>query len=137
MSTMTTTTPTTPTTATSRPAFATAAAVALALGALLDFAHIAAYLSGADIPAGVLALKVAFGIAALVAAAGLWGRRPWAVPLALVVAVLNLLLSAWALVESFVQSGNTAEKVVAALGVLVGLAVIALVAPRAARRASA
>jgi len=128
---------TTPTTAADRPAFATAAAVALVLSAFLDFAHIAAYLSGADIPVGVLALKVAFGITALAAAAGLWGRRSWAVPLALVVAVLNLLLSAGALVESLAQPGNTAEKVVTALVVLLSLAVIALAAPLATRRAVA
>lgn len=125
------------TTITGRPAVATAAAVALVLGALLDFAHIGAYLSGADIPAGVLVLKVAFGITALVAATGLWGRQGWAIPLALVVTVLNLLLSASALVMSLVESGNTAEKVVTSLGVLLSLAVIALVAPLAGRRAVA
>ena len=134
---MSTITTTTSTTTTGRPAFATAATVALVLGALLDFAHIAAYLSGADIPAGVLALKVALGVAALAAAAGLWGRQRWAVPLALVVAVLNLLLSAWGLVESLVESGSTAERVVTGLGVLLSLAVIALVAPLAGRRAVA
>ncbi len=133
---MSTTTSTTPTAA-DRPTFATAAAVALVLSALLDFAHIAAYMSGADIPVVVLALKVAFGVAALVAAAGLWGRQRWAVPLALVVAVLNLLLSAAALVASFVESGNTAEKVVTTLVVLLSLAVIALVTPLATRRAVA
>ena len=133
MSTITTTTSTTA----GRPAFVTAAAVALVLSALLDFAHIGAYWSGADIPAGVLALKVALGVAALAAAAGLWGRQRWAVPLALVVAVLNLLLSAWGLVESLVESGSTAEKVVTGLGVLLSLAVIALVAPLAGRRAVA
>ncbi len=133
MSTMTTA----PTTATGRPAFVTAATVPLVLGALIDFAHIAAYLSGADIPVVVLALKVAFGITALVAAAGLWGRQRWAVPLALVVAVLNLLLSASALVAPFVESGNTAEKVVTTLVVLLSLAVIALVTPLATRRAVA
>jgi len=128
---------TAPTASANRPASIAAATVALVLSALLDFAHIAAYLSGADIPVVVLALKVAFGIAALAAAAGLWGRQRWAVPLALVVAVLNLLLSAAALVASLAQSGNTAEQVVTALVVLLSLAVIALVAPRAARRATA
>lgn len=130
MSTMTTTTPT----AAGRPAVATAATVVLLLGALLDFAHIAAYLSGAEIPTGILVLKVALGVAALAAAAGLWGRQRWAIPLALLVAVLNLLLSAWGLAESLAESGSTAEKVVAALSVLVSLAVIALVAPLAGRR---
>ena len=133
---MSATTPTTPTAA-GRPASATAATVALVLSALLDFAHIAAYLSGADIPVVVLALKVVFGITALAAAAGLWGRQRWAVPVALVVAVLNLLLSASALVASFVESGNTAEKVVTTLVVLLSLAVIALVTPLATRRAVA
>ena len=133
MSTITSTTSTT----TARPAAATAAAVALVLSALLDFAHIGAYASGADIPAGVLAVKVALGVAALVAAAGVWGHQHWAVPLALVVAVLNLLVSASGFVTSLVESGNTAEKVVTGLGVLLSLAVIALVAPLARRRAVA
>ncbi len=128
---------TTPNATAGRPTFATAAAVALVLSALLDFAHIAAYMSGADIPVVVLAIKVAFGITALIAAAGLWGRQRWAVPLALVVAVLNLLVGVWGFVASLFESGNTAEKVVTGLGVLLSLAVIALVAPRAARRASA
>ena len=133
MSTITSTTSPT----TGLPAVATAATVALVLGALLDFAHIAAYWSGADIPAGVLALRVALGVAALVAAAGLWGRQRWAIPLALVVAVLNLLLSAGGLIGSLAESGNTAEKVVTGLGVLLSLVVIALVAPLARRRAVA
>ena len=123
----------TPITAAGRPAFATAATVALVLSALLDFAHIAAYLSGADIPAGVLALKVALGVAALVAAAGLWGRHRWAVPLALVVAVLNLLVG----VLGLISAENTTEKVVITLSVLLSLAVIALVAPLAGRQAVA
>lgn len=120
-----------------RPTVATAAAVTLVLSALLDFAHIGAYVSGADIPAGILVLKVAFGITALVAAAGLWGWRRWAIPLALVVTVLNLLLSASGLVASLIESGNTDEKVVTGLGVLLSLAVIALVAPLTRRRAVA
>lgn len=121
---------------TNRPAFVTAMAVALVLGALLDFAHIAAYLSGADIPAGILALKVALGVAALAAVAGLWGRQRWAVPLALVVAVPNLLVGAWGFVEALVDAGSTAERVVTGLGVLLSLAVIALVASPVARRAA-
>lgn len=131
------TTATSRTTTTGRPAFATAATVALILGALLDFAHIAAYMSGADIPAGILALKVALGVAALAAAAGLWGRKRWAVPVALVVAVLNLLLGVSGFVMSLAESGSTAEKVVTGLGALLSLAVIALAAPLVRRRAVA
>lgn len=128
---------TSPTESTSFPASLAALTVALVLGALLDFAHLAAYLSGADVPVGILALKIALGVAGLAAAAGLWGRQRWAVPLALVVAVVNLLVGAWGFVESLAMGGSTAERVVTGLGVLISLAVIALVARRPARRATA
>ena len=72
-------------------------------------------------------------MAALVAAAGLWGRHRWAVPVALVVAVLNLLVG----VLGLISAENTTEKVVITLSVLLSLAVIALVAPLAGRRAVA
>lgn len=126
---------TTTSTTTDRPAVATATAVALVLSALLDFAHIGAYMSGADIPAGVLVLKVVFGITALVAVVGLLGRQRWAIPLALVVTVPNLLLNAWGFVESLSASGSTTEKVVTGLGVLLSLTVIALAVPLARRPA--
>lgn len=134
---MSTITTTTPITTTGRPAFATAAAVVLVLGALLDFAHIAAYVSGAEIPTGVLVFKVALGVSALAAVAGLWGRQRRAVAVALMVGVINLLLNAWGFVESLAGSGDTAEKVVTGLGVLLSLAVIALVTPLVGRRAVA
>ena len=121
---------TTPTTSAGRPAFAIAATVALVLSALVDFTHIPGYLSGAPIPASVVALEVALGVAALVAAAGLWGRHRWAVPLALVVGVLTLLLG----VMGLVSAGSTTGKVITALGAILSLAVIALVAPLATRR---
>lgn len=111
-----------------------AAAAALVLGALLDFAHIGAYMSGADVPAGILALKVVLGVAGLAAATGLWGRARWAVLLALAVAVINLLVGVWGFVESVADSGSTAEKTVTGLGVLISLAVIVLAARIAVRR---
>jgi hypothetical protein len=118
-----------------RLASVSAAAVALVLGALLDLAHLAAYLSGVDIPVGVVVLKIAFAVAALATAAGLWGQRHWAVPLALAVAVLNLLLNTLGVADALMEeSASTPDKVVTALGVLIGLAVIALVAPLVRRR---
>lgn len=128
---------TSPTESTNLPAPATALAVVLVLGALLDFAHIAAYLSGADVPAAILALKIGLGVAALAAVAGLWSQQRWAVPLALGVAVVNLLVGAWGFVESLAMAGSAAERVVTGLGVLISLAVIALAVRKPTRRVAA
>jgi uncharacterized membrane protein len=109
------------------------AMVALVLSALVDFTYISGYLSGAPIPAGILAIQVALGVAALAAAIGLWGRQQWATPLALVLGVLTLLLGGLALVSA----ESLAGKVIAAVSMLLGVVVILLVASFAARRASA
>ncbi len=119
-------------TPTSRPASTTVATVSLVLSALVDFSYIAGYRSGAPIPIVIVALEVCLGVMALVAAVGLWGQRRWAFPLALVLAVLTLLLGAMGLVSATSMTG----KIVGALSVLLGSAVIALVAPRAARWAA-
>lgn len=118
-----------------RLASASAAAVALVLGALLDLAHLGAYLSGVDIPAAVVGLKIVFAVAALAAAVGLWGQRRWGVPLALAVAVLNLLFNIVGLADALMEeSASTSDKAVTALGVLIGLALIALLVPLVRRR---
>ena len=124
---------TTPTVNTNRPVPATAATVALVLSALVDFANLAGYLSGAPIPPGIVGIWVALGVAAFVAAGGLWGGRRWAVPLALVLAAITVLLG----IMGFLSSESTAGKVVGVTCAILGLAVLALVAPRAARRATA
>ena len=115
-----------------RHAPATAATVALVLSALVDLANLGGYLSGAPIPPGIVGIWVALGVAALVAAGGLWAGRRWAAPLAIALAALTVLLGAM----GALTAGSTTGKAVAAAGVLLGLAVIALVAPRAARRAA-
>lgn len=124
---------TTPTVSANRPASVTAATVALVLSAIVDFANLAGYLSGAPVPAGGAGIFAALGMAALIAAGGLWGRRRWAVPLAIVLAGLTVLLATM----GFLAAGSTAGKVVGAVGAILGLAVLALVAPLAARRATA
>lgn len=115
-----------------RPAPA-AATVALVLSAIADLTNVGGYLSGAPIPAAVLGIEVALGLVSLVAAGGLWANRRWAVPLALVAGVLNVLLGALGIVTA----GSTTGKIVAATGAILGLVVLALVAPRVARRAAA
>jgi len=124
---------TTPTVNTNRPVSVTASTVALVLSALVAFANLAGYLSGAPIPPGIVGIWVALGVAALVAAGGLWGGRRWAVPLALALAAITVPLG----IMGFLSSESTAGKVVGVACAILGLAVLALVAPRAARRAAA
>lgn len=124
---------TSPTANINRPASLTAATVALVLGGIADLTNLGGYLSGAPIPPGIVGIEVATGLAALVAAGALWRRQRWAVPLALIVAAINILLGALGIVTA----GSAAGKAVAAAMAILGLAVLALVASRAARRATA
>ena len=121
---------TTPTVSTTRPASVAAATVALVLSALAELANLGGYLSGAPIPPGIVGIEVALGMAALAAAGGLWGRRRWAVPLALVLGVLNVLLGTMGIFTA----GSTTGKAVALTGAILGFVVLALVAPLATRR---
>ena len=121
-----------PTVSANRHASATAATVVLMLSAIVDFANLGGYLSGAPIPPGIVGIWVALGVAALVAAGGLWAGRRWAAPLAIALAALTVLLGAM----GFLTAGSTTGKAVAGAGAILGLVVIALVAPRAARRAA-
>lgn len=116
-----------------RPASTTAATVILAFSAIADFANLGGYLSGAPIPPGIVGVWVALGVAALVAAGGLRAGRRWAPPLAIALAAITVLLGAM----GFLTAGSTIGKAVAAADAILGLVVIALVVPRAARRAAA
>lgn len=117
---------------TARPATITAATVALVLSALVDLTNVGGYLSGAPIPPAILGIEVLLGVASLVAAVGLWGRQRRAMPLALVLAVLNILLG----LMGIFTAGSTTGKVVAATGAVLGLIVLALVLPLATRHAA-
>lgn len=122
-----------PTRSADRLVTATAATVVLALSAIVDFANIGGYLSGAPIPPGVVGIEAALGVAALAAAGGLWAGRRWALLLALAVAVITVLISTM----GFLSAGSVTGNVVAAAGAILGLGVLALVAPVAVRRAAA
>lgn len=111
----------------------TAATVALVFSAAADLTNVGGYLSGAPIPPAILGIEVLLGIGSLVAAGGLWGRQRWSVPLALVLAVLNVLLG----IMGLFTAGSTVGKVVAATGAILGLTILVLVAPLAARRTAA
>ncbi len=110
-----------PTGSANRPAPATAATVALVLSATVDFVNLGGYLS---VPRSRPASSGSGSPSA--------GRR-WAAPLAIVVAVITVLLGG----VGILWVGSTTGKAVGAAGALLGLAVIALVAPRVARRAAA
>lgn len=115
-----------------RPASATAATAALVLNALANLVNIGGYLSGAPIPAPVLAIEIALGIVGVSAAVGLWGRQRWAAPTALALGVCNILLGAMGIFTAT----STAGKVVAASGAILGLVVLALVMPLVTRRSA-
>lgn len=117
---------------TARPTTIIAATVALVLSALADLTNVGGYLSGAPIPPAILGIEVILGVALLFAAGGLWSRQRWATPLALALAILNVLLG---LMGIFTASSTTG-KVVAATGAVMGLIVLALVVPLATRRAA-
>lgn len=114
-----------------RPAPVTVATAILALDALRNFAIIGASLSGVGVPPAVVAVQVALGAVELVAAVGLWGLHKWAAVLAVVVAALALLTG----VGGAFNAGDSTGKVIAALGIVLGIAVIAAVARPSARRA--
>lgn len=114
-----------------RPVAVTAATAILALDALRNFAIIGASLSGTDIPAAVVASQVALGAVELVAAVGLWGLHRWAAALAIVAALLALLTG----VLGIFNAGDATGKVISALGIALGIAVIVAVAHPTARRA--
>lgn len=121
---------TAPTIYTDRPPSITAAVVALVLIGLADLANLGGYLSGAPIPPAIVGIEVAMGLAAFVASGGLWARQRWAVPLALIVAGLNILLGTMGVFTA----GSTTGRLVAAAMAVLGLVVLALVARSAARR---
>ncbi len=114
-----------------RPVAVTVATAILALDALLNFASISGFLSGASIPAAIVAIQVALGAAAIVAAVGLWGLHKWAATLAIVVVVVSLLIS----ITGAFGAESTTGKVISALGIILGIAMIVAVAHPTARRA--
>lgn len=114
-----------------RPVAITVATAILALDALRNFAIIGASLSGVGVPPAVVAVQVALGVVEIVAAVGLWGLHKWAAALAVVVAALALLTG----VAGAFNAGGTTGKVIAALGIPLGIAVIVAIAHPTARRA--
>ncbi len=114
-----------------RPTPVTVATVLLVLDALRNFASIEGLLSSAKIPAAIVAIEVALGVAEIVAAVGLWGLHKQAVALAIIAASLSLLIS----VIGIFGAESTTGKVTSVLGLILGIAVIVSVALPTARRA--
>ena len=113
-----------------RPVSVTVATALLVLDGLCSLASIGAFLSGAPIPVAVVAIQVVLGVAAIVAAVRLWGLRRGTAALATVVAALTLLVSGMQMLGATSVTG----KGLGALGLLLSIAVIALVALPGARR---
>ena len=112
-----------------RPVAVTASAAILTLDARRTFASLGGLRAGANIPAAAIA--VAFGVADFIAALGLWGLHKWAATLALVAAVLSVLLS----VTGAFGAESATGKVIAVVGVILGITVIVAVIHPTARRA--
>ena len=122
----------------SRPQTVTVAAVLLALSSVLF--HLAFPLwanavprGGESVPAIVVFLAVAVGVAGLVGAAGLWMLRRWGIWLAIGVCVLSILDTT----SGVAGAPNAALRVVAAVTLVVSALVIVLVVLPASRRAFA
>ena len=121
----------------SRPQTVTVAAVLLALSSVLF--HLAFPLwanavprGGESLPAIVVLLVVAVGVAGL-AAAGLWMLRKWGVWLAIVVCLLSILDPA----SGVAGAPNAAWRVAATVAVVVFALIVVLVVLPASRRAFA
>jgi hypothetical protein len=122
----------------SRPPTVTVAAVLLALSSVLF--HLAFPLwanavprGGESVPAIVVFLAVAVGVAGLVGAAGLWMLRKWGIWLAIGVCLLSILDTA----SGVAGAPNAALRVVAAVTLVVFALVIVLVVLPTSRRAFA
>jgi hypothetical protein len=75
-----------------RPLTVTVAVVLLALGSLANL--LTPLFPSGGVPAFVIYLGVALGVAGLAAAGGLWALKRWGLWLAIVVSVLNILSAA-------------------------------------------
>ena len=122
----------------SRPQTVTVAAVLLALSSVLF--HLAFPLwanavprGGESVPAIVVFLAVAVGVAGLVGAAGLWMLRKWGIWLAIGVCLLSILDTA----SGVAGAPNAGLRVVAAVTLAVFALVVVLVVLPASRRAFA
>ena len=121
----------------SRPPTVTFAAVLLALSSVLF--HLAfplwanAVPRGESVPAIVVFLAVAVGVAGLVGAAGLWMLRKWGIWLAIGVCVLSILDAA----SGVAGAPNAAWRVAATVMVVVFALIVVLVVLPASRRAFA
>ncbi len=111
-----------------RPLPVTVAAVLLALFSLLNV--IFPLLSTEGVPAFVVYLGVVLGVVGLIAAAGLWMLRRWAVWPTIIVSVLNLLAA-----PGLTAAPTALLRVLATVGVVGSVLIILLVVLPNSRRA--
>ncbi len=83
------------------------------------------------IPAFIVYLGVVLGIAGLIAAAGLWMLKRWALWLTIVVSILGALSAA----PGIGAAPNNALRIAATVGVLVSIVIIVLAVLPSSRRA--
>jgi hypothetical protein len=114
-----------------RPATVTAAAALLALTGALGLLAVPAGLG--EVGAVILVPALALAALRLVAAAGVWRGRRWAALLGAAATLLDTLLA----VPGLSEAPNAALGALAALGVVLGIATVVLLALPASRRAYA
>jgi peptidoglycan/LPS O-acetylase OafA/YrhL len=116
---------------TRRPSTVTIAAVLLAL---LGFQSLAFPLYVSEgVPAFIVYTNVAFGVAGIIAAAGLWALKRWAAWVAIALGVLGIVSAA----PGIVGAPTVLLQVLAATGILGSALIILLVALPSSRRAHA
>jgi hypothetical protein len=112
-----------------RPVTVTGAAALLALAGALGLLALPAGLGEAGVD--ILVPALVFAALRLVAAAGVWRRRRWAAIVGAVATLLDTLLA----LPGLAEAPNAALGALAALGVVLGGATLALLAVSAARAA--
>ncbi len=109
-------------------------AIAAVLSALFSLLNLASPLFPSEgVPAFIIYLGVVLGVVGLIAAAGLWRLKRWALWLTIIVCVLNILSAA----PGIAFAPNPVLRVGALVGVIIAALIFVLVVLPSSRRAYA